>query len=310
MARRRLLVAHVLEAALAGEIDGLRRSFGGPVDRIAPHLTLVAPTNVADEAHGEVLAHLARVGAQSSPVALRIEGPATFAPVTPVLYLEIAGELAPLRALVAALGDGPLAPPETRPSRPFVAHVTVAPHLPPDRLEAAIAALGPLHVPFVLDRVTLLAQLDDERRSWAPIADVALGPPAVVGRGGRELAFSDHLMLSPTARAFLAVEDPSGAGQDDVIVIEAHDFDGLVAVATGTLQGNGAVLERLVVRAADRNLGVGAAMLSRFEQVARERLATEVSARATTEHARTFLARHGYVTLDGVGASVELRRAI
>jgi 2'-5' RNA ligase len=310
MARCRLLVAYLLESTVAGEIDGLRRSFGGPIDRIAPHLTLVPPTNVADEAVDDVVAHLGRVADRTAPIALRIEGPATFAPVTPVLYLEIAGELAPLRALVAALGDGPLSPPASRRERPFVAHVTLGPRLDDDRLEAAVQALGPLRTPFVLDRATLLVQREDERRSWAPIADVALGPRAVVGRGGRELAFSDHVSLGPVARAFVAAEDPSRPNDHDTIVVEAHDLDGLVAVATGSVRAELALLERVVVRLTDRNLGVGAALLARFEQVARERGATEIAARTTTDGERSFLARHGYAPGDAGNVALELRRTL
>jgi hypothetical protein len=50
MGRHRLGVVLLVPDPWAAEVDGLRRALGDEaLDRVAPHITLVPPSNVSDE---------------------------------------------------------------------------------------------------------------------------------------------------------------------------------------------------------------------------------------------------------------------
>ena len=149
--------------------------------RIPPHVTLVPPVNVAAPLVGAALATLrAAAAAVRGPLQLSLGPVCTFAPANPVLYLRVGGDLEHLRSV----RDAAFTPPfERHLSRPWVPHVTVARDASADRIAAAVAALDRYTVATTLDRVVLLV-LDEADRRWTPLADAALGPPAVVGTGG------------------------------------------------------------------------------------------------------------------------------
>ena len=162
-------------------MDGLRRALGDPsIGRVAAHLTLVPPVNVGA---GQLPAALAAVRAaaagQAGPLQLTLGPPATFLPANPVLYLDVGGDLEALRRL----RDAVFVPPLRRTlSWPWVPHVTLADTASEARIAAAVVALDRFAVVTSVECVTVL----EERRGrvWRPLADAALGPPAVIGRGG------------------------------------------------------------------------------------------------------------------------------
>ena len=60
-------------------VDGLRRAFGDPaLERVAPHVTLVPPVNVAERDLVEVLAILRRAAGQARPLELTLGPVAAF----------------------------------------------------------------------------------------------------------------------------------------------------------------------------------------------------------------------------------------
>lgn len=173
MTRQRLGVVLLVRQPVATQVDGLRAALGdGALARIAPHITLVPPINVAERDLSGVLAHVREASAASRPLSLRLGGVATFSPVNPVAYLQVPGEpaeLDELHSLRASLRSGPLERPD---QHPFVPHVTVADDLDPDRIRAALTALVDYVVDVRIDAVHLLEEGRD--RVWRPIADAPL----------------------------------------------------------------------------------------------------------------------------------------
>jgi 2'-5' RNA ligase len=170
MSRRRLGVALLVPAPAAAEVDGLRRALGdGSLGRIPPHVTLVPPVNVAEQALPDALAVLRAAADRTPPLDLRIGPAATFHPVNPVVFLQVGGAVEQL----AALRDRVLVPPLERViTHPFVPHVTVADDMEPTRIRAAVAALADYVVDVRIDAVHLLEE--GRGRVWRPVADVVL----------------------------------------------------------------------------------------------------------------------------------------
>src|SRR5262245_489136 len=131
MPRRRVGVVLLVPEPVATEVDGLRRGFGADLGFVPPHVTLVPPINVREEALGAVLAVLRAAAAGAAPVDLELGPVRTFAPVSPTAYLAVAGPVEPLRAVVTV---GPLERPLVH---EFVPHVTVLDEGSDERLAAA-----------------------------------------------------------------------------------------------------------------------------------------------------------------------------
>ena len=168
--------------ALANEIDGLRRALGAKaLERIAPHCTLIPPVQCPRGEPRGCSSVVRNAAAKSTPIAVTSDRWTTFWPRTPVLYLAVNGDIAAISALRENLGTGPLAPPSGRPGRQFVPHLTLDQRIDPGRLAHALEALADYRASYCFERVTVLDQDADHR--WQPLADAALGRPAVAGRG-------------------------------------------------------------------------------------------------------------------------------
>lgn len=262
MARQRLGVVLLVPQPVATQVDGLRSALGdGALARIAPHVTLVPPINVAERNLPAVLAHVRAAAAASRPLDLVLGPVASFAPVNPVAYLAVGGapeEVAALHELRAAVRAGPLDRPD---EHEFVPHVTVADELPPARLEAAVRALSAFSAPIAVDRVHVLAQGADRR--WSPIGDALLGGgPAVVGRGSLPLELTVGGSPDLEAAALLAIEQDAPGRP---FSISARRDGALVAAAWGWTAHDHLELADLVVAVAHRGEGVGRHLLTAVE---------------------------------------------
>lgn len=249
-----------------------------------------------------MLAHLRAEAADTAPLSVRIGPPATFAPRSPVLYLEVHGGGAQLAALQRRLGRGPLAPPPSRPERPFVPHVTVAGSVGCERAAAAIELLGAYELQLTLDRLHLLEQDPAApRQPWMVLVEVPLGGAFVVGRGGRELELSVAGSLSPDEQAWFDTEwsayaeaqwGPGFRPDEPVAVVARSRPPGagpvgrgsVVGVAVGSLRPDTLALARVVVARGERRSGVGTALMRAVEDLA---------ARSGCERVRLETARDG-----------------
>lgn len=266
MARRRLGVVLLLPEPVTTEVNALRRALGDHAyGAVPPHITLVPPVNVREE-DIDTAAALLRAAAAGEREPLRVHlGPVrTFHPVTPVVYLEVGGDVEAIHRLRAAVFHAPLA---REIDFHFVPHVTLGDEVDDAAITGAVASLGGYGADVVLDRVTLMEEGED--RIWRPIADATLGADGHGQRGGLSVELTAHRTTSPDAEA-RAAQNP--------LVVEGRVDGAVVGVARGRVQGERAWLDELVVVEAVRGQGVGAQLLRRFAQEAAVAGATELAA--------------------------------
>jgi 2'-5' RNA ligase/GNAT superfamily N-acetyltransferase len=204
MPRQRLGVALLVPGPAAIEIDGLRRALGdGSLGRIPAHLTLVPPVNVPVGRVSDALAVLreaaAEAGRAGGALRLRLGPAATFHPVTPVVYVGVAGDVHRLQLLRDRVFRPPL---ERALTHAFVPHVTLADDMAPERIPAAVAALADACLDVTVDRVHLLRE--EAGRIWRPVADAPLVLATVVGRGGLPLELTVSERPDPEAARLLS----------------------------------------------------------------------------------------------------------
>lgn len=277
MPKVRLGVALLMPHPLDREIDTLRRATGdGTFGRVPAHLTLVPPVNVREDRMADALAVLRSAAAATRPFRVSLGSPATFLPDNPVLYLPVVKGAADVVALRERVFRDPLARPLTW---PFVPHVTVADEADPSCIAAAQMALAGYRTEVSFDRVHLLQE--GPGRVWAPVADVALGAPAVVGRGGWPVELWVGDQLDPEAREF-SDREWHALGMAELAVPLAHERmaitarreDKVTGVATGWSRDDVAHLCNLVVATPDRGQGIGSRLLAAFQSLAVERGST------------------------------------
>ncbi|MDQ6838250.1 MAG: 2'-5' RNA ligase family protein [Actinomycetota bacterium] len=258
--RYRLGVALIIDSPVAEEINGLRRAAGdGALDRIAPHITLVPPVNVAASRLNDALGRLRSAAAtREEPLHLTLGPPASFLPANPVLILEVGGDVDGLRALRDAVFVEPL---KRTLSWPWIPHVTLADVGDPARIEAAVAVLDGYLVTVELDRLVLLeADRSDGSLRWRPLADTALGVRRVVGRGGLDLELTRGRILDP--RAMEVIEAIGG-----VAALPRPLVDGSGAVVTARRAGDVAGVAAAWRDDDGGHVAVGVALRSRGEGI-------------------------------------------
>lgn len=253
----RLGVALLAPAPFDAEIDGLRRAVGdGALGRIPAHLTLAPPVNVREDRLAEALAVLRRAAAATRPFTVSLGPPSTFLPDNPTLHLSVADDDQCVRALRDRVFVDPLARSLTW---PFVPHVTLADEADPDRIAAAMTALAGYRIDVTFSRVHLLRE--GPGRVWAPIADAAFAPPAVIGRGGL-----------PVELTVTEVVDPEAQRLGPARLVVTARADGAVAgYVEGWCQSGAAHVSALVVAPDHLHLGVGRHLLAAFRSGAAER---------------------------------------
>lgn len=286
MPRRRLGVALLLPRPASAEVDVLRRSLGADdVDQLPSHLTLVPPVNVRDDDLDSALDLLRDAAARTTPFRLVLGPPRTFLPINPVLYLEVGGDVASVDKLRDRIFRPPL---ERNLTWPFQPHVTLLDQGSEERIRAAQEALADYRAEVLLERVHLLQELNEEGvRFWRPIAEAAFGAPAVVGRGGLELALEVGEKLSVdaarwSARAWLQHDEAEhgAAWRKDPVAVTARREGRIVGVADGDVRPNGeGYLARLVVAPDVRGEGIGGHLIAAFTSAAVERGATFITLR-------------------------------
>jgi 2'-5' RNA ligase len=259
--RLRVAIALLIPEPAATEIDGLRRALGdrGLVN-VVPHITLIPPVNVATDRLLDVLAHVRAAAATTLPITLQLGPPETFSPVSPVVYLRVAGEqVAALHGLRDALCTGPLERPAVH---DFVPHVTITEECPPDRIDAAIEALQDYTVGVRIDRLHLLRDRAEGPRRWNPVADMVFEPPLVVGTGGLPMEVSVAALADPQVAPLFDGEAVDIPARGEPIVVVARREREILAAARGWIAAGeptfvdvvgDADVERQLLKAATRS---------------------------------------------------------
>ena len=157
---------------MAGELQAARASFGDPMAAVIPaHITLVTTTETSD--WDATVQHVREVAASQEPFRVTLQGTATFRPVSPVVYLNVAGGFDECIALHKEFQSGPLA---RDLAFPFHPHVTVAHDVSEQSMDEAVRRLESYCASFTVDRVGLYEH--DATGLWKLHEHVQLGAGA------------------------------------------------------------------------------------------------------------------------------------
>ena len=166
-------VALAIPEPWASELQDYRTSIGDSTATMIPtHITLVPPTEVAEEDLPEVEKHLAEVAADRPAFVVHLRGTGTFRPVSPVVFVTVAEGISSCEQLAGAVRRGPL---DVDIAFPYHPHVTVAHHLDDAALDRAFADLADFECRFDVDEFHLYVH--DERLGWQPTREFRLGAP-------------------------------------------------------------------------------------------------------------------------------------
>lgn len=169
---RTIGVAVALPDPWGKELHDWRERLGDPDARqIPPHVTLLPPTALP-VALAEVEAHLERVAAGTTPFTLRLRGTATFRPVSPVVFVQLAQGMAECALLERAVRNGPLA---RDVQFSYYPHVTVAHDLAEGDLDRAEQELAAYDAVIGIDALTLFER--DGDGWWRVLRAFPFGAP-------------------------------------------------------------------------------------------------------------------------------------
>ena len=152
-------------------LQAKRASFGDPLaESIPTHVTLLPPTEVAEEELEAAVKHLEEVAAQGRPFPMVLRGTGTFRPTSPVVFVQVSGGIADCELLEKEVRQGPLDRPLDFYYHP---HVTVAHHVPEPNLDQAFTELSDFECAFEVDEFHLYEHGDDG--VWRPVRSFTLG---------------------------------------------------------------------------------------------------------------------------------------
>ena len=155
----------------AGELQRLRASFGDPSARSIPtHVTLLSPTEVADKDGREIHEYLRRVAGAQQPFTMLLRSTGTFRPVSPVVFVQVAGGISACERIEQAIRTGPLKRDKLFYYHP---HVTVAHNVDDWAMDRAFNELASYECSFEVGTFDLFELGDD--LVWRPVSTFDFG---------------------------------------------------------------------------------------------------------------------------------------
>lgn len=162
-------VAVAIPEPWATELQDYRTAVGDATATMIPtHITLVPPTDVAGDL-GAVEDHLVETATRLRPFDVHLRGTGTFRPVSPVVFVGLVEGISQCEQLAEAVRRGPL---DIDLHYPYHPHVTVAHHLPDDRLDQAFDELAGFDCRFTVADFHLYVH--DAASGWQPSRDFPL----------------------------------------------------------------------------------------------------------------------------------------
>jgi 2'-5' RNA ligase len=162
-------VAVAIPEPWATQLQDYRAGVGDTTAAMIPtHITLVPPTEV-DEDLSVVERHLSESATQVRPFDVHLRGTGTFRPVSPVVFVSLVEGISQCEQLAEAVRRGPL---DVGLDFPYHPHVTVAHHLPDDRLDLAFSELADFECQFTVADFHLYVH--DAEVGWQPSRDFGL----------------------------------------------------------------------------------------------------------------------------------------
>jgi 2'-5' RNA ligase len=171
---RTIGVAVPIPEPWGSQLDARRAASGDPQAKlIPPHLTLLGPTDLAEERLPAVDRHLGSVAVSARPFTLHLRGTGTFRPVNDVVFIAVVAGISECERLERQIRSGPL----RRELRfPYHPHVTVAHDLDgrigAANLDETFEDLADFEARFPVDSFTLFEHGVDGR--WRPQRDFPL----------------------------------------------------------------------------------------------------------------------------------------
>ncbi|HZW44363.1 MAG TPA: 2'-5' RNA ligase family protein [Dermatophilaceae bacterium] len=139
-------VSIAIPAPFADELQGLRASFGDPLAEAIPsHVTLLSPTEVDHDLMPEIHEHLERIAAAQQPFVMLLRSTGTFRPISPVVFVQVAGGIGECEQIELAIRTGPL---KRVPQFYYHPHVTVAHHVDEAAMDRAFDELASYQCSF------------------------------------------------------------------------------------------------------------------------------------------------------------------
>jgi 2'-5' RNA ligase len=165
-------VAVAIPEPWATELQDYRTSVGDAMAATIPtHITLVPPTEVADDDLEKIEAHLAAVAADLPAFDVHLRGTGTFRPVSPVVFVTLVEGISQCEQLADAVRRGPLS---VELAFPYHPHVTVAHHVAEDRLDQAFDELADFECRFAVADFRLYVH--DQALGWTTTRYFGLQP--------------------------------------------------------------------------------------------------------------------------------------
>lgn len=153
------------------QLHAARAGFGDPLAALVPpHITILPPTEIAEEDLAAFEDHLAAVCADNDPFEVALRGTGTFRPVSPVVFVQVSRGIGCCERLERAVRSGPVLRELEFNYHP---HVTVAHHLDDATLDRAYAELADFGCTFTAGSLDLYEQGAD--CVWQPVRSHPLG---------------------------------------------------------------------------------------------------------------------------------------
>jgi len=135
-----------IPAPFASELQRLRASYGDPLaESIPTHVTLLPPTEISDDDVPEIHEHLERVAAAERPFTMLLRSTGTFRPISPVVFVQVAGGISNCERIEQAIRTGPL---KRDVQFYYHPHVTVAHHVDDAAMDRAFNELASYECSF------------------------------------------------------------------------------------------------------------------------------------------------------------------
>jgi 2'-5' RNA ligase len=165
----------------AGELQRLRASFGDPSARTIPtHITLLSPTEIADDDGREIHDHLQTVADAQCPFTVLLRSTGTFRPISPVVFVQVAGGISACERIEQAIRTGPL---KRDVQFYYHPHVTIAHHVDDRAMDRAFNELATYECSFEVSAFDLFEHGSD--LVWRPVSTFAFGAGAGKTESGR-----------------------------------------------------------------------------------------------------------------------------
>jgi 2'-5' RNA ligase len=143
----------------AGELQRLRASFGDPSARMIPtHVTLLSPTEIVDDEGPEIHDHLRRVADAQKPFTMLLRSTGTFRPISPVVFVQVAGGISACERIEQAIRTGPL---KRDVQFYYHPHVTVAHNVDDSAMDLAFNELATYECSFEVSAFDLFEHGND-----------------------------------------------------------------------------------------------------------------------------------------------------